>query len=433
MTGPGAADAAYAIGNGVVADGAGVFLEDGALLIRGDRIVEAGSTRAVRRRCSRFEDVHGRLVLPGFLNAHHHLYSALAPGIRPRGDTGTFTRILENLWWPLDAAMDREALYVSALLGIADSVRHGATMIFDHHASMAFVKGSLETVARAFGEAGVAGTLGFETSDRRGSREARRHIEENLAFGESSRPPRLEAVMGLHANLTLGEETLAAVAAAKPADMPVHIHCGEAPADLERCRELGYQGPVDRLHRHGLLDGRSILAHAIHLSEEDYRLIHRVKPVVVSNPESNANNRVGVMNAGRIRRYVLGTDGMSGDMVATLRAHLLLSDRRESIHAAEVFFRGRLAVQEAFFPDTGTFRSGAVADIAVLDYAPVSPMDRDNLTDHLVFGARSGRAYLTVAGGRIVCREGAVTFMDEEAVRREARKAAAALWRRYEA
>jgi cytosine/adenosine deaminase-related metal-dependent hydrolase len=366
------------------------------------------------------------------LNAHHHLYSTLAPGIRPRGSTGTFAEILENLWWPLDAAIDREALYVSALLGIADSVRHGATMIFDHHASMAFVEGSLETVAQAFGEAGAAATLCFETSDRRGRREARRHIEENLAFHRGRKQPRLRALMGLHANLTLSEETLRAVAEAKPEDIAVHIHCGEAPADLEHCRELGYHGPVDRLHRHGLLDGRSILAHAVHLSQEDYRLIETVKPVVVCNAESNANNRVGAMDSRKIRRYVLGTDGMSGDMIAALRSHLLLSDRPESVDAASVFFAERLAAQNAFFPDTGTFRSGAFADIAVLDYAPVSPIDRGNLTDHLIFGARTGRTFLTVAGGRLVCRQGVVTFMDENAVRRDAGKTAAKLWRRYE-
>jgi cytosine/adenosine deaminase-related metal-dependent hydrolase len=424
------------VGNGTVTDGLGVFLENGAVVVRNGRIAETGGTDVIRAKCSKegleLIDVGGRLILPGFLNAHHHLYSTLAPGIRPRGRTDTFEQILENLWWPLDSALNEEAVSVSALLGIIDSIRHGTTMIFDHHASMGFVKGSLGIIGNAFVQSGIKGSLCFEVSDRRGEAEAAGHIDENLAFHDEHRnDPRMRGMMGLHANLTLSESTLGEIRRRKPEELSIHTHCGEDAADLRRCRELGYQGPVDRLHRFGLLDRASILAHAVHLSETDYEILESVGPVVAANTESNANNRVGRMDGGRIRRCLLGTDGMSGDMIASLRSHFLLSDRRDLAGLEDVFFRYKAEVQNRFFPGTGSFETGSAADIAVPDYVPISPIEKRSLIGHLLFGARGGKVYLTMSDGRVLYRRGKITFLDEDSLNREAKGIAGALHRRY--
>lgn len=85
-------------------------------------------------------------------------------------------------------------------------------------------------------------------------------------------------MFGLHANLTLSEETLSFISEEKPPEMAVHVHCGEAPEDLAFCREQGYEGPVDRLNSFGLLDGDSFLIHCVHLSEKDYSFSGRSGP-----------------------------------------------------------------------------------------------------------------------------------------------------------
>ena len=290
------------IGNGVVTDGLERFISNGAIRIVDGLIEQVGPVADVRTEDATFIDAGGRIILPGLLNAHHHLYSSFAPGISPLGPTDTFVQILDNLWWSLDLALDEETIYYSALIGVIESVKHGVTMVFDHHASMGYVSGSLELVARAFRLAGIKGLLCFETSDRMGPEQTERHIEENLAFAAQSTGSGMRGVFGMHANLTLSEETLQRIASVKPPAMPIHVHCGEDMADLEFCRERGYEGPVDRLNRFGLVTPDSILAHAIHLSERDFELIADIRPIVVSNPESNANNRVGTMDRSRIAR-----------------------------------------------------------------------------------------------------------------------------------
>ena len=340
------------IGNGVITDGVDVFIENGAVRVENGLIAWVGPLRDVSRSDAEYIDVGGRMVMPGFLNAHHHLYSCFAPGISPLGETGDFVHILANLWWSLDLALDAEAIYYSALIGVIDSVKHGVTMIFDHHASMGCVRGSLRVIADAFALAGIKGLLCFETSDRMGLDAARVHIEENLEFAAqaATEGARTRGVFGLHANLTLSEETLRRIAEMKPPGLPVHVHCGEDRSDLTHCRTLGYEGPVDRLHRFGLLTPDSILAHAIHLSDRDYRLIDELGLMVVCNPESNANNRVGRMDRGRITRYLLGTDGMSPDMVETMRSHFLLGGAIPFDELSRSFFTDRYRTQRHFFP-----------------------------------------------------------------------------------
>ena len=423
------------VGGGPVADGAGVFFDPGGILIREGRILEAGSFAGTAAKADRVIDTGGRLILPGFANFHHHLYSFFAPGIRPRGPVGTFPEILENLWWPLDAAMDEETVYLSALAGLLDSIRCGVTTVFDHHASMGFVRGSLDAVRRAFGDAGVRGVLCFETSGRRGPKEALRHLEENIAFAESvsNETPFLRAALGLHANLTLDAAVLEAVSSARPAALPIHIHCGEAGEDLEFCRAEGYAGPVDRLAAFGLVDRDSFLVHCVHLSDRDFAILRELRPVVVVNPESNANNRVGFPDFRRLPSFVIGTDGMTGDMAASYRSAFLLGTERGldfGLLGRAVFDEG-LRVRSRFFPGTGSFLSGADADMAVLDYVPLSPIGPENLLGHILFGARSGRAWMTFCGGRVIWHDGKFPGLDEADILARAGRAAKELHRRY--
>ena len=424
----------FVIGHGIVTDGIELFIEDGAILIEGEKIAAIGPTAELRGRGDKFYDLGGRLVLPGLVNFHHHLYSALATGISPAGPTDTFVQILENLWWRLDRALDDETIYYSAVHGIMDSVAHGVTTIFDHHASMGFIRGSLEIIEKAFREAGINGLLCFEISDRAGRETLKDQIEENVNFWEIHRDnPNVKGIMGLHANFTLSEETLREIARSKPEEMGIHIHCGEDRHDFDFCRKLGYSGPVDRLNAFGLLNDRTILAHAIHLSERDYRLIDEKKPIVVSNPESNANNQVGKMDRDRIREFVLGTDGMSGDMVQTLRSmYLLGKGHNEDFEALrKLFFETSRKILSRFFPNRGGLEVGNYADIAVLDYVPVTPISLENLMGHLIFGAKNAKAHMAIANGRIVYHNGKFAFVDAEKVRPGIRRAAKKLWDKF--
>ena len=149
------------------------------LRLAGERIVERGADLAPRPQ-ETVIDLHGATVTPGNINAHGHLYSALAAGMPlPKTPLETFTDILTEIWWPLDRALDRDAIYLSALAGGWDAVRCGTTLIFDHHASLSAVGGSLDHLEKGLSEIGLRGCLCYEVTDRAGKGQRDITLEEN--------------------------------------------------------------------------------------------------------------------------------------------------------------------------------------------------------------------------------------------------------------
>lgn len=421
----------YILGNAVITDGFSTLTENGALEISDGKIIRMGKTEELKKEDVRFYDLKGRLVLPGLLNPHHHLYSALATGLAPVGPTENFQQILENLWWHLDQSLDTETSHCSALHGLLQSIKFGVTTVFDHHASMNAVRRSLNYLEIAFIETNLKGLLCYEMSDRMGKESVKEHLEENIRFyKEHKGNSKIQGLLGLHANFTLSDESMTYIAKHKPAYMPIHIHCGEDKSDFDFCVKHGTAGPVDRLKKLGLLDQNSLLAHCIHLSETDYELIESLKPVVISNPESNANNNVGMMNTDRIKNYILGTDGMTGNILGTMRSHFLLRNGKID-NPLNILFQRPAEVMQRFFPKAGTLKQGFDADIAVTDYVPVTPISLENLFYHLVFGVQGQEMYMTIANGTILWEKGEFKTFDEEKILHDVREAVNKLYKVY--
>ena len=105
-------------------------------------------------------DVNGRLIVPGFVCAHHHFYSALATGM-PVQPASCFLDRLETLWWKLDRALTRDQVRLSARWTIAQCIRNGITTVFDHHASYGAIRGSLDIIREELEAAGINGVVCF--------------------------------------------------------------------------------------------------------------------------------------------------------------------------------------------------------------------------------------------------------------------------------
>lgn len=429
----------YILKNCIIAS-SGFFLPDGEILINNNKIEEVGQSGSIKINSNekiKEYNLGGRLVIPGILNPHSHLYSSLSVGLSPLGANDDFMGVLSNFWWPLDAAMDEESVYYSAMSGILNAIKHGVTCIVDHHASMNYVNGSLDVIKKAFSLTGLKGILCFETSNRKSNSNVSGHIAENISFAQSHfSDGNIKGMVGLHANLTLSDEDLLQVSKAvneKQDKLSIHIHCGEAKDDYKFCIEKGYKGPVDRLNNFNLIGKNSILAHCVHVSDKDMEIINEIEPWVVFNSESNANNRVGKAKRDNFHRYLIGTDGMSFDMVSSFRSHYLLGKGLSEDFAKlqNVFFDWPEIFLKNYFPNTGKIQKGMDADIAVLDYVPQTSILSENLVGHLIFGAKGGNAYMTISNGNILYMDGKITFTSEESLIKDIKKAAKELHRRY--
>ena len=154
------------------------------LRIEGERIAERGRDL----RGGEEADLTGCLVLPGLVNAHTHLYSALARGMPwPSPAPRNFIEILEKVWWRLDHALDEDAVYHSAMAGAVEAALSGTTLLIDHHSSPSFIAGSLDTIRRAVEAVGLRSVLCYEVTDRNGTAGRDAGLAENARF--LSAPP----------------------------------------------------------------------------------------------------------------------------------------------------------------------------------------------------------------------------------------------------
>ncbi|MFH1610227.1 MAG: amidohydrolase family protein, partial [Candidatus Bipolaricaulota bacterium] len=258
-----------------IADLWGTCHESGHVVVEGGRIAAAGPGPAPDVPGTQRLDADGRLLTPGLINAHTHLYSSLARGIPlPHFSPKAFREILEQLWWKLDRALDPDTVYHSALVGALGHLRAGVTALFDHHASPTAIAGSLSQVKRAVAAVGLRADLCYEITDRGGAAERDAGIAENVRFArEETGDGTFSAHMGLHASFTLSDETLSqAASAANDLKIPFHVHLAEGKEDPLDALQHGMR-TAERLDRFGILTERSLLIHGIQLSQAEIELL----------------------------------------------------------------------------------------------------------------------------------------------------------------
>jgi cytosine/adenosine deaminase-related metal-dependent hydrolase len=306
----------------------------------------------------------------GFVNAHTHLYSGLAPfGLpAPAEPPADFVAILEQVWWRLDRALDAQALRISAQWYVAEALQRGTVGLVDHHESPCLIEGSLDILADVCQASGMPAVLCYGATERNGGRdEARRGLAECRRFIETNRRPLVRGVVGLHASFTVSDDTVRdAAALCRELGTVLHVHVAEDAADVADARRRGWDGPLERLDRLGALPPGSILAHGVHLSAAQVRRAEALGCWLVQNPRSNRGNRVGYPAALQASaRVALGTDGYPSDLAAE-RAALLEEASRHGDDAAAVQRRppaGHALLEERFGQPVPAPGPGAAAPL----------------------------------------------------------------------
>lgn len=422
----------------------------GSVYIEGAKIVEVGDFPDHKHKADRVIDAGGKVVMPGLINAHHHLYSTFARGFTPPGKAaGNFKEILEHLWWKLDHALDRDDVYYSALLTLVECVKSGCTTVIDHHASPSCRDGSLDVIEKAFREAGLNGCLCYEVSDRNvegaGIEENERFLKKcaKSAHGlPSSERGQIAALFGLHASMTLGAKTLERCGEiGKRLGAGFHVHAAEDEIDQRVTqKEFGVR-VMERFRDAGITGPKSLFVHGVHLDDAELDILKTTDSILVHNPESNMNNAVGVPRVlEMIRRGVLvglGTDGMASAMIASARAAYLLQrdalgdPRVGFVEACDMLLKNNRAICERQFPEKrGMLAPGCLADVIVVDYEPPTPMTPQTFCGHLLFGLNYARVDTTVCRGRVLMEGGKLTGLDEKELCAKGAERAEKLWRR---
>lgn len=428
------------------ANGAGYY-PDGGVVTDGGKIVAVGATAELKAKYpdAEFVDAKGGVIMPGLINAHTHIYSALARGLSIEGNNpSNFYEVLDGTWWAIDRNLDLEATRASAQALSIDCIKQGVTTFFDHHASFCEIPGSLMRIAEVTKEIGIRACLCYEVSDRDGEEKAIQSVQENkdfIDYCEKHPDDMLKALFGGHALFTISDKTFDRMVAANNGRVGFHIHVSEGMNDVYDSLQNYGRRPVQRLQDHEILGPKTLLGHCIHVNTAEMDIIKATDTMCVNNPESNMGNAVGISPILQLCKkgilVGLGTDAYTNDMLESIKV-ALCSQRSNAClpnvgwcEVTDMLFRNNAKIaNRSFETPLGVLRPGAAADVIVMDYKPYTPFSDENIDGHMLFGMTGRQCQTTMINGKILMKDRVLTEIDEEAVNAHILESAKRLWGR---
>ncbi len=415
----------------VVMDEAGTVLDGGAVLVEGERIVGLLDRAAPRPAGVRTLDATGQIVIPGLINTHGHAAMSLLRGL---ADDEPLLTWLEETIFPAEAALVApDFVYAGTLLSSIEMLKSGTTTFADMYYFP-------DDVVRATTEAGVRAVagptvIGFPAPDFPTPAESMAHAEG--FFARHRDEPLLIPSVSAHALYTTSlKDVEAALKVANEHGAVFQIHVAEGSAENDAVREMTGMRVVEALDSIGALRPGTVLAHSIHLNDEDVARIAAGGAGVAHNPESNM--KFAEMAAAPVRDLLaagvpvgLGTDGpasnndldMFGEMDMAAKIHKFVSGDPTALPAKTVFRMATMGSAEVIgqADRLGSLEPGKLADVVLVDARRAGMTPLYNPYSHLVYTARGGDVSTVLVHGRVVVENGAVATVDEAAVMEAAR------------
>ena len=403
-----------------------------------DVLVEGSRFKTISAEpiCGTFDrtiDARGKLLTPPFYNGHTHAAMNLLRGF---ADDLQLMDWLQNHIWPAEAHLDDSIVYAGTRLSILEMIRSG-TVFFndmywyapavlraaeDMHMRAAIARQAIET------SPGVNNPTNVESN-----------AELEAMIGGCS--GRVFLTYAPHAIYTVCGDSLREMhekAAAENAYY--HIHVAETRTEMETCAKLhGGMTPVAYLDSLGVLDERTVMAHCVHLTDDDIGTIRERGAVIVHNAQSNLKLDSGFPFRRAVTeggcRTILGTDGCcsnnSMSMFAEMKAAALMAktvgDDPTVAPAAQVLKMATADGAAAFGIDAGVIAEGRLADALLLDASNSLLVPGFNLASDIVYAADSSCVDTVICDGAVLMENRVVP--GEAEIIASAREAAARLVR----
>jgi 5-methylthioadenosine/S-adenosylhomocysteine deaminase len=410
---------------------------EGDVLVRGSRIEAVGRASLTASATADVTiDARGCAVLPGFVQTHVHLCQTL---FRGAADDLELIDWLKKRVWPMEAAHDAASLRASARLGVAELMRGGTTCAL----TMETVNHTAE-VFRVVDETGFRATVGKCMMDKGDEvpaalqEETEESIRESLALLEEwhgRADGRVRYCFAPRFAVSCTRGLLERVARlARERGVMVHTHASENRTECEMVeRETGRRN-VEYLDSLGVSGAHVLLAHCVHLSEDEMSLLASTGTHVSHCPSSNMKLGSGIAPVaellGRGVSVSLGADGAPCnnrlDMFTEMRTAALLQKvwrGADVLTAARVL---RMATRDGaralgLEDEIGSIEEGKRADLTVVDLERLHTTPRPDVVSTVVYAAESADVRDVLIDGRVVMRDGGLTTMDEREVIAEAR------------
>lgn len=405
--------------------------EDGRILRKGSVAVQGSTIRMVGEPAqvaaafpgARRIDCTGRVVLPGFINAHSHVALNSC-----RGLTYGTGHSLYDIMWPLEKFLQAEDVRDLAAVGLLESLKAGTTTVADHYFFM-------ETIAGEAVRCGIRGVLGHTIMSQDGPFVGRSEFDAGVAFARKWKGhSRIHPVLAPHAPDTVATDWLVELKQIAASEgFKLHLHLAQTQREVRTIRERSAGlGSIAFLKSIGFLDEQVLAAHCIWIGDEELRQLAQSGATAVYCPTTHSLHGKGLRAVELLElggRVALGTDcaagnddmDMFGEMRAAAMSQALLTQHDRPLKPDQLLAMATIGNARALGIDglTGSLEAGKQADILVLraDVPRMTPML--NPVANVVMCGDEAIVERVVVAGETVVQEGRVLSCDEaDVVRR---------------
>lgn len=428
-------------------------LYDHSILLENDLIKDIGPAQELEEKylnqVNKFIDGKGKVVFPGLINTHNHLFQVLLKGL---GDDMVLKDWLEFMTFPSTPYLTEENCYYAALGGLIEGLHSGVTTTFDYMYPHPPGTVNLDDgIIKAMAKLGVRGYLG------------RGCVDTGIQFGVYpamiEKVPDIEkAIRDLYNKYHNSEEGRIKIALAPAAmwsnsreslemlkklsdelDLLISIHISETNFDRDSVQKLHGNNEIDVLIELGLLNEKLIMVHCVELTDYDIEKIKEYGATISHNPVSNMYLSSGVAPIPRLNKegitVGLGLDGAasnnSNDMIELLKMTALLQKvhhRNPTIMTADkVIEMATIEGAKSLGIDNivGSLEIGKKADLFIfnpnLDFKAL-PMH--NPVSTLVYSSGNKNVETVFIDGKIVLDKGKVTNVEEDEIAEDLQRVA---------
>ncbi len=403
-----------------VLPGAYVRVEDGKIVSVGQERPQGFSGTQINAK--------GKVLLPGFVNAHTHVPMTAMRGYGGGHDLQDW---LNDYIFPVEAKWDDRAIRACTLLGLAEMIASGTTCICDMYMNT-------HAVAQAVADAGVSANLGIgavffgqdfspETCDDCALQESVFQSWHGYDAG------RIRVDSSLHAEYTSCEGLVRWIADfAKANDTGVNVHVSETQKEHGACMSRrGGLTPIQYLEKCGVLDVRTTAAHCVWTTPEDWAIMASHGASCVHNPASNLKLGSGVAPIPAMKKagvnVALGTDGVSShnatdfffDIKLAAMLHNGVARDPLAMTAWEALEMATVNGAKALGRKTGRIEAGYDADLILVDFDAVNLTPCHDVAENLVFSAHGANVVMNMCRGKVIYKDGQFLTIDLSEVKKE--------------
>ncbi|MBP1155307.1 MULTISPECIES: amidohydrolase [unclassified Paenibacillus] len=420
----------------IIENGTFITMDEGNPVIRGFMTMEGNRITYIGEQAPDPEatfderiDGTGKLFMPGLVNTHGHAAMSL---LRGYGDDLALQVWLQEKMWPIEGKFTAHDVRTGTNLSVLEMLKGGTTSFVDMYDHMNEVaEAAVESGMRACLTRGVIGLCSREEQDAK--------LAEAIQFAKEwhgQAEGRITAMMSPHAPYTCPPDYIERIVqAAHDLNLPIHIHMSETAREVEENVQQYGARPVAHLEKLGVFSRPTLVAHGVHLTDEEIAVLKQYDVRISHNPGSNLKLASGVARVPELLKagviVSLGTDGAASnnnlDMLEEIRLAALIhkgvTGDPVAVPAAEALKLGTLyGAKSIWLHDVGALQPGMKADFIALDMDQPHYFPRTNFISHMVYAASSRDVTDVCIDGRWVVRKGECLTLDEEKIKFEAQQ-----------